>query len=88
MIAKFMHSDNGTLCISSQIRIKVTYVIPKKKMQSTWLKHKVATLEHEPEMRERQKKGEEFSLSWNIVGVGLKKAHGQCARLWQMQLRL
>lgn len=31
MIAKFMHSDNGTLCISSQIRIKVTYVIPKKK---------------------------------------------------------
>ena len=27
-VAKFMLSDNGTLCISSQIHIKVTYVIP------------------------------------------------------------
>ena len=30
MVAKFMLFDNGTLCISSQIHIKATYVIPRK----------------------------------------------------------
>lgn len=34
--------------ISHQIHIEVTYVVPRKKMQSTWQGQKVATLEHEP----------------------------------------
>lgn len=51
MVAKFMHSDNGTLCISSQIHIKVTYVIPEKKKAIHLTEIKVAMLEHEPEMR-------------------------------------
>lgn len=32
-----MHSDNSTLCISTQIHIKVTYVIPEEKKNAIHL---------------------------------------------------
>lgn len=41
-----------------------------------------ARSEEREKKKERQRKDMEFSFSWNIVGVGLKKAQRQCARLW------
>lgn len=70
MVAKFMLSDNGTLSINSQIYIKVTHTIRrKKKMQSTWLEQKVATLECEPE-ENKENKGRE--KTWNLAALEIQ----------------
>lgn len=63
-IAKVMYSDNGKLCVSSQIHVKVTYIILKTKLCNPldWYK-KMEPLEP------NGKKDMEFNFSWNILGV-------------------
>lgn len=72
-------------CINSQIHIEVAYVILRNTaihFTETKNVNLGAWARNEEKKRRKDIEGIEFHFSWNIVGVGLKQAQRQCARLW------